>query len=150
MTAIIRRATAEDVPSIVALLADDPLGARREDPADLTPYLDAFALLDAAAHEVLVVAEDDGQVVGTLQLTVLRGLSRRAATRAQVEGVRVASAARRRGLGELLVRWAVAEARDRGCSVVQLTSDKSRADAHRFYERLGFTASHEGFKQALS
>jgi GNAT superfamily N-acetyltransferase len=147
---IIRRATAEDVPAIVAMLADDELGALRESPDDLTPYERAFAAIDAAEHEVLVVAERDGEVVGTLQLTVLRGLSRQGASRAQVEGVRVASAARGQGLGEELMRWAVDEAKARGCAVVQFTSDKSRLDAHRFYLRLGFTQSHEGFKLTLS
>ncbi|MCE6999262.1 GNAT family N-acetyltransferase [Saccharothrix sp. S26] len=147
---IIRRATAEDVPAIVALLADDQLGASRETPDDLAPYLRAFEAVDAAGHEVLAVAERDGEVVGTLQLTVLRGLSRRGATRAQVEGVRVASQARGQGVGERLLRWAVDEAEARGCAVVQFTSDKTRTDAHRFYRRLGFVASHEGFKLALS
>lgn len=147
---IIRRATAEDVPAIVAMLADDELGALRESPDDLAPYARAFEVIDASDHEVLVVAERDGEVVGTLQLTVLRGLSRRGALRAQVEGVRVASAARGQGLGEKLVRWAVEEARTRGCVVVQLTSDKSRVGAHRFYHRLGFAQTHEGFKLLLS
>jgi ribosomal protein S18 acetylase RimI-like enzyme len=147
---IIRRATAEDVPAIVALLADDELGARRESPDDLAPYLRAFEAVDAAGHELLAVAERDGEVVGTLQLTVLRGLSRAGATRAQVEGVRVASSARGQGLGEELMRWAIEEARARDCVVVQFTSDKTRVDAHRFYRRLGFAQSHEGFKLALS
>ncbi|MEU4443154.1 GNAT family N-acetyltransferase [Actinosynnema sp. NPDC050801] len=146
---IIRRATAEDVPAIVAMLADDELGARRESPDDLAPYLRAFEAIDAAGHELLAVAERDGEVVGTLQLTVLRGLSRRGAARAQVEAVRVASSMRGQGLGEELVRWAVDEARARGCVIVQFTSDKTRVDAHRFYRRLGFTQSHEGFKLLL-
>ena len=147
---IIRRATAEDVPAIVAMLADDELGARRESPDDLAPYLRAFEAIDAAGHEVLAVAERDGEVVGTLQLTVLRGLSRRGAARAQVEAVRVASSMRGQGLGERLVRWAVDEARARGCVIVQFTSDKTRVDAHRFYRRLGFAQSHEGFKLPLT
>ncbi|WP_082403722.1 GNAT family N-acetyltransferase [Saccharothrix sp. NRRL B-16348] len=147
---IIRRATVEDVPAIVALLADDDLGARRESPDDLAPYLRAFEAIDAAGHEVLAVAEREGEVVGTLQLTVLRGLSRRGAARAQVEAVRVASALRGQGLGERLMRWAIDEARARGCVVVQFTSDKSRVEAHRFYRRLGFAQSHEGFKLTLS
>ncbi|MEU4745777.1 GNAT family N-acetyltransferase [Actinosynnema sp. NPDC023658] len=147
---IIRRATAEDVPAIVAMLADDELGASRESPGDLAPYRRAFEAIDAAGHEVLAVAERDGEVVGTLQLTVLRGLSRRGASRAQIEAVRVASGARGQGLGEELVRWAIDEAKARGCAVVQLTSDKSRVAAHRFYLRLGFTRSHEGFKLPLS
>ncbi|WP_281277847.1 GNAT family N-acetyltransferase [Saccharothrix texasensis] len=147
---VVRRATAEDVPAIVAMLADDELGARRESPGDLGPYLRAFEAIDAADHELLAVAERDGAVVGTLQLTVLRGLSRGGASRAQIEAVRVASSTRGQGLGERLVRWAVEEARARGCAIVQFTSDKSRVDAHRFYRRLGFAQSHEGFKLELS
>lgn len=145
----IRTAMREDVPAIVALLADDPLGAQRESLEDLEPYLRAFAVLDADPHQVLVVADRDGVVVGTAQLSLLHGLSRRGATRAQIEGVRVAASERGSGLGTTLIEWAVGEARARGCALVQLTSDKSRVDAHRFYERLGFEATHEGFKLAL-
>ncbi len=147
---IIRRATAEDVPAIVAMLADDELGALRESPGDLAPYLRAFEAIDGAEHEVLAVAEREGEVVGTLQLTVLRGLSRKGATRAQVEAVRVVSSMRGQGLGEELMRWAIEEAKARGCVVVQLTSHQTRVDAHRFYHRLGFTRSHEGFKLPLA
>ena len=146
----IRRATREDVPAIVALLADDHLGAQRESPDDLEPYLAAFAVLDADPHQLLVVADRDGTVVGTAQLSLLAGLSRRGATRAQIEGVRVAATERGTGLGTTLIEWAVNEARARGCTVVQLTSDKSRVDAHRFYERLGFEATHEGFKMIIT
>lgn len=149
----IRSATRADVPAIVALLADDPLGAQRESlggsPEELEPYLRAFAVLDADPHQVLVVADRDGVVVGTAQLSLLAGLSRQGATRAQIEGVRVAASERGSGLGTTLIEWAVGEARERGCALVQLTSDKSRVDAHRFYERLGFTATHEGFKRQL-
>jgi GNAT superfamily N-acetyltransferase len=149
----IRTATRADVPAIVALLADDPLGAQRESlgesPSELEPYLRAFAVLDADPHQVLVVADREGVVVGTAQLSLLAGLSRRGATRAQIEGVRVAASERGSGLGTTLIEWAVGEARERGCALVQLTSDKSRVDAHRFYERLGFTATHEGFKRQL-
>ncbi|WP_344683522.1 GNAT family N-acetyltransferase [Saccharopolyspora taberi] len=146
---IIRRATGADVPAIVALLADDELGSTRESPDDLAPYEHAFAQIDADRGEHLVVAERDHQVIGTLQLSLLPGLSRRGALRAQIEGVRIAGSARGLGLGETLVRWAIDEARSLGCVLVQLTSDKTRGDAHRFYERLGFTASHEGFKLPL-
>lgn len=146
---LIRRATEEDLPAIVGLLADDEIGAGRESPHDLAPYRAAFAAIDADASETLVVAERDGAVVGTLQLSMLPGLSRRGALRAQVEGVRVASSARGEGLGERLLRWAIDEARTRGCVIVQLTSDKQRTDAHRFYQRLGFTATHEGYKLNL-
>lgn len=145
----VRRATREDVPAIVAMLADDPLGASREDLADDTAYLDAFERIDADPAHQLVVLDDDGTVVGTLQLTLLPGLSRRGALRAQVEAVRVASTHRGRRLGEQLVGWAVEEARSRGAVIVQLTTDASRTEAHRFYERLGFVASHVGMKLSL-
>ena len=145
----IQEATAGDVPGIVALLADDPLGATRETPGDLGPYQAAFAVVDADPRQLLVVAERDGRVVGTLQLTLLPGLARVGALRAQVEAVRVARDERGSGLGRVLLQWAVDEARRRGCALVQLTSDGSRVDAHRFYERLGFVPSHVGFKLAL-
>jgi GNAT superfamily N-acetyltransferase len=141
---VIRRATAEDVPAIVTLLADDHLGATRETPDDLTPYTRAFALIDADPSEYLAVAELDGEAVGTLQLSFIPGLSRRGAQRARIEAVRIAAPYRGRGFGETLVRWAIDTARGRGCALIQLTSDKARPDAHRFYRRLGFTASHEG------
>jgi GNAT superfamily N-acetyltransferase len=145
----IRRATAEDVPAIVAMLADDVLGAARETPHDLAPYVAAFAVIDADPHQRLVVAERDGQPVGTLQLTILPGLSRRAATRALVEAVRVSRDERGSGLGARLLTWAIDEARRSGCVLVQLTTDKARTDAHRFYEKLGFEATHLGYKLAL-
>lgn len=146
---VIRTATAADVPGIVSMLVDDELGATRESPDDLTPYRTAFAAIDADPHQHLVVAESNGQLIGTLQLTVIPGLSRRGASRGLVEGVRVAAAARGTGLGTTLLEWSIDKSRALGCSLVQLTSDKARVDAHRFYERLGFTASHEGFKLQL-
>jgi GNAT superfamily N-acetyltransferase len=146
----LRRATAADLPALVAMLADDPLGAGREaDDGDLTPYRRAFDLVDADPAHVLLVAVDGDDVVGTLQLSVLPGLARRGASRGQIEAVRVAAAARGRGLGAAMIGWAVEESRRRGCGLVQLTTDKSRTDARRFYERLGFVASHEGMKLAL-
>ncbi|WOI63500.1 GNAT family N-acetyltransferase [Streptomyces fradiae] len=146
---VIRRATVGDVPAIVALLADDPLGAQRESPDDLAPYLSAFERVVADPHQHLVIAVREGEVVGTLHLTVIPGLSRRGATRSLIEAVRVHADARGTGLGTVLVEWAVEESRRQNCALVQLTSDVSRTDAHRFYERLGFTASHLGFKLAL-
>ncbi|MBW1598686.1 GNAT family N-acetyltransferase [Streptomyces sp. JJ38] len=145
----IRPATADDIVDIVAMLADDALGAQRESPDDLTPYRTAFAAIAADPQQHLVVAERDGRTVGTLQLTVIPGLSRQGASRALIEAVRVHADERGSGLGSDLIRWAVQEARRLGCPLVQLTSDASRTDAHRFYERLGFTASHAGFKLAL-
>ncbi|MFJ9039807.1 GNAT family N-acetyltransferase [Streptomyces sp. NPDC102406] len=145
----IRAASAEDVPAIVAMLADDPLGARRESPDDLTPYLAAQARLSADPNQHLVVAVRQGRVVGTLQLTVVPGLSRKGATRSIIEGVRIHADERGSGLGTRLIEWAIEESRRQDCQLVQLTSDATRTDAHRFYERLGFTASHVGFKLAL-
>ncbi|KDR62677.1 GNAT family acetyltransferase [Streptomyces wadayamensis] len=135
--------------AIVAMLADDPLGATRESPDDLTPYLAAHTRLAADPNQHLVVAERAGKVVGTLQLTLIPGLSRRAATRSLIEGVRVHADERGSGLGTLLIEWAVETSRAEGCQLVQLTSDATREDAHRFYERLGFVASHVGFKLQL-
>ncbi|WP_216853075.1 GNAT family N-acetyltransferase [Phytoactinopolyspora halotolerans] len=146
----LRRATIDDVPAIIALLADDELGRRREMPDDRDPYDASFAAIDADPHQLLVVGESNGDIVATMQLTFIPGMSRRGTWRAQIEGVRVASSARGAGIGERLIRWAVEQARDRGCALVQLTSDASRTGAHRFYARLGFVASHTGFKLDLS
>ena len=148
---IFRRATAADLPAIVAMLADDGLGRGREDASLplVRGYTDAFAVIEADPNQMLAVAVSDGVVVGTLQLTFLPGLSHKGAWRGQVESVRVANSRRGTGLGQAMMEWAVAECRARGCRMVQLTTDKTRADAHRFYERLGFKASHEGFKLVL-
>jgi GNAT superfamily N-acetyltransferase len=145
----IRPADAADLGAIVAMLADDPLGAPRETPDDLAPYAAAFARVQADPHQVLVVADRGGTAIGTLQLTYIPGLSRRGATRATIEGVRVAGSARGAGVGARLVEWAIDEARGHGAALIQCTSDRSRVDAHRFYERLGFEATHVGFKLAL-
>lgn len=148
---IIRSARADDLSAVVRLLADDPLGATRETWADPlpTPYVEAFAAMERQGGNELLVALDGELVVGCLQLTCIPGISRRGAMRAQIEGVRVAASHRGRGLGEAMVRDAIERARAAGCVLVQLTSDASRADARRFYERLGFVASHVGFKQEL-
>jgi len=144
----VRRAARADVPAIVALLAADQIGASRDGGADLAPYERAFAAIDADPAQVLAVvtAPAGGAVVATLQLTVIPGLARRGSLRGQIEAVRVHEDLRGHGLGEALMTWAIDEARRRGCTLIQLTSDKRREDARRFYERLGFTASHEGFK----
>ncbi|MFJ8635020.1 GNAT family N-acetyltransferase [Streptomyces sp. NPDC093568] len=145
----IRPAVADDIPAIVGMLADDPLGAQRESPDDLTPYLAAFERLSSDPNQRMIVAVREGRVIGTLQLTVIPGLSRRGATRSIIESVRIHADERGSGLGTQLIEWAIDESRRLNCQLVQLTSDKSRADAHRFYERLGFTASHTGFKLEL-
>lgn len=145
----IRPAVADDIPAIVALLADDPLGAQRESPDDLAPYLTALHRLAADPNQHLTVAVREGRVVGTLQLTVIPGLSRRGAVRSIVEAVRVHADERGSGLGTQLMEWAIDESRRQGCQLVQLTSDATRTDAHRFYRRLGFTDSHVGFKLQL-
>lgn len=149
---LLRRAEAMDLPAIVGLLAADQLGAHRDgiDGADgIAPYERAFAAIDADPAHLLVVGTREGDVVATLQLSVLPGLARRGSTRMQIEAVRVRSDLRGLGLGEALVRWSIDHARACGCALVQLTSDKTRTEAHRFYGRLGFMASHEGFKLRL-
>lgn len=150
-TPTIRDATRDDLPAIVRMLADDPLGAKRERAVDPLPqqYLDAFDALQTHIGNHLLVAELDGKVVGCLQLTYIPGLSRLGQTRAQIESVRIDSSMRGRKLGELMIQDAVARARRHGCGLVQLTTDKARADAQRFYERLGFVATHIGMKLSL-
>ncbi len=145
---VIRRAVVGDVPALAKLLADDALGATRE-VRDPGPYLRAFEQVDADPNQFLLVAVTGGAVIGTLQLSLIRSLSRAGALRGQIEAVRVRADHRGRGTGGALVRWAIDEARRRGCALVQLTTDRSRADALRFYERLGFTASHVGLKLSV-
>jgi ribosomal protein S18 acetylase RimI-like enzyme len=143
----IRRARRADVGVIVAMLADDPLGSARERLEDPLPpcYFGAFDALEQNSHIRLVVAEqDDGAVVGCLQLCILPGLSSQGASRGLIEDVRVATHCRSRGIGEQLVQWAVAEARGKGCKLVELLTHNSRVDAQRFYRRLGFQSSHVG------
>ena len=143
----IRRARRDDVVRIVAMLADDPLGGARERLEDPLPqlYFDAFERVARDPNIQLVVAEDgEGVVVGCLQLCILPGVSSQGASRGLLEDVRVASDCRSRGIGEQLVQWAVAEARARGCKLVELLTHHTRVDAQRFYERLGFARSHVG------
>ncbi|HEX6980366.1 MAG TPA: GNAT family N-acetyltransferase [Alphaproteobacteria bacterium] len=146
-----RSARREDLSAIVRLLADDPLGATRERYEDPLPeaYQQAFDAIAAQAGNEIIVAELDGQIVGCLQLTVIPGLSRMGMTRGQIEGVRVDARLRGRRIGERMIRAAIECARAQGCRLVQLTTDKSRPDAHRFYENLGFVASHVGMKLSL-
>jgi len=144
-----RRATLQDVPAVVALLADDRLGATREDPDDLPLYERAFDRVDRDPGQFLVVGELDGTVVATAQLTFVPGLSRRGSTRALVEAVRVTGSRRGNGLGSAMIGWVIEECRSRGCSRLSLTSDLTREDAHRFYLALGFARSHAGFSLPL-
>lgn len=146
-----RPATREDVPVLVQMLADDPLGARREQFENpLSPsYYDAFAHIDVDPHNELIVAEKDGAIVGMLQLTFIPYLTYQGGWRALIEGVRVASSARGQGIGAALLTWAIDRAREKCCHLVQLTTDKTRPDALAFYERLGFRATHEGMKLHL-
>ncbi len=152
----VRPAIAADLPEIVRLLADDPLGARRERFEDPLPpaygvAFDAIARQDG--NQVLVAVEADSlgieRIVGSLQLTLIPGLARLGTTRAQIEAVRVDARRRGQGIGEALFQAAIEIAREGGCGLVQLTTDKSRPDAQRFYRRLGFIASHQGMKLPL-
>lgn len=149
---LIRPATTNDVPTIVAMLAHDKLGRLREDYQDPLPdaYLRAFARIDSDNNQHLVVLEDEQQVIGTLQLTFIPYLTYRGGIRAQIEAVRIHGDYRGQGLGEQLFNWAIEQARVEGAHVVQLTTDKKRPEALRFYEKLGFVASHEGMKLHLS
>ena len=148
---VFRKAVAADLDTIVRLLADDPLGRERETPGTTLDagYPDAFAAIESDPHQLLVVADRGGRVVGVLQLSFIPGLTRRGMWRGQIEGVRVAAGERGSGLGRAMLEWAIARCREHGCGLVQLTSDTSRADAHRFYEALGFRASHRGYKLTL-
>ncbi|MBB4920682.1 GNAT family N-acetyltransferase [Streptosporangium saharense] len=146
---IFRTATIEDVPVVLALLADDAVsGAAQGEYGEA--HRAAFEAIEADPHNELIVAELDGEVVGTMQLTYIPGISRGGALRLQIEAVRIAAHLRGRGLGGQMMRWAVERGRTRGCALVQLTTNKVRGDAHRFYDSLGFVASHEGYKLALN
>lgn len=147
-----RDATVDDLPVIVRMYADDQLGQTREVPSEpvSTEYLDAFRQIDGDPRHRLVVAEEDGDIVGTLQLSFLPHLVLVGGERAQVEAVRVRTDRRGGGLGEALVSWAIEQARRRRCRLVQLTTNADRDDAQRFYERLGFSPTHVGMKMDLS
>ena len=150
-TIAFRRARASDLPVLIALLADDEIGRARED-VSLPPapaYEAAFAAIDADPNQHLAVICEGERVIGTLQLTFIPGLSRTGALRGQIEGVRIAADRRGDGLGHRVFDWAIEQCRVRGCVLVQLTTDAGRPDAHRFYEQLGFVASHLGYKKML-
>ncbi|MFI5491249.1 GNAT family N-acetyltransferase [Actinoplanes sp. NPDC051859] len=150
---IFRLASRADVPTILRLLADDDIARSREaaaDPQQIDPaYWAAFEAIDADPRNELIVAELAGQIVGTCQLTYTPSLSRRGTERMTIEAVRVRADQRGQGLGRRMMAWSLDRARDRGCRLAQLTTDKRRSDAHRFYAGLGFQATHEGFKISL-
>ena len=147
----IRRAIRNDVPEIVRLLAEDPISAQRERYAKPLPdsYYAAFESINASDHNELIVAESGGEIVGTFQITLIPYLTYQGSWRLLVENVHVLSRVRGQGVGSMMMRWAIARAQERGCRIVQLTSDKRRSDAKRFYEKLGFAATHEGMKLPL-
>lgn len=146
---IFREAVRADLPTLIALLADDVLGKARDFTEVDEAYERAFADITADPRNQQIVADRGGEVVGCLQITYIPGLGRHGAERALIESVRVRSDLRGQGLGRLMMVWAIDRARQRDCALVQLTTDKSRADAHRFYRTLGFVASHEGMKLPL-
>lgn len=148
MNVVLRKATAHDVQTIVDLIRDDDPGKFREVAAD-DRHHHAFETIAGDENQLLAVAELDGRVVGCFQLTFIPGLSRHGAWRGQIEAVRVAREVRGKGIGQQMMNWAIARCRERNCALVQLTSDRTRLQAHRFYEGLGFTASHAGFKLRL-
>lgn len=147
-----REATAADLPQIVRLLADDPLGSTRETPGEEIPeaYFTAFAAIEKDPNNAVIVAEVAGDLAGCLQLTYIPGLTYTGSERAQIEGVRIAAEQRGRGVGQLMINWAIDQARARGCRVVQLTTDRQRPDAIRFYQKIGFRPSHMGMKYHLT
>src|SRR3569832_714313 len=148
---VFRRAREADVPAIIALLADDVLGVFRETmgPESYPQYLNAFRTIDADPNQFLLVVEDGTQIVGTLQLTIIAGLARGGLKRGLVEAVRVAGDRRGEKIGEAMFAWVLEKCRHERCGIVQLTTDKSRTEAHRFYDRLGFEPSHIGYKMML-
>jgi GNAT superfamily N-acetyltransferase len=148
---VFRRATEADLPAIIGLLADDILGSSREATgAESYPqYLNAFRAIDADANQYLLVVDDGTGIAGTLQLTFIAGLAHGGLKRGQIEAVRVASDRRGAKIGEAMFDWAFEQCRRERCGIVQLTTDKARTDAHRFYDRLGFEPSHIGYKIKL-
>ena len=148
---IFRTALLADLPAIVELLVDDELGSQREtlsSPLD-ERYVVAFNAIEVDPNQRLVVAIDGETVIGTLQISFIPGVARRGAWRGQIEAVRIAAPFRSTGIGQQMFEWAISECKARGCKLVQLTTDKGRPDAHRFYEKIGFIASHEGYKLIL-
>lgn len=147
----IRKAFVDDLPYIIRLLANDALGIKRESYQEPLPqeYYRAFTDIAADKNQYLMVIEEHNKIIGTLQLTIIANLTYRGGKRAQIEGVRIDDTYRGQGIGKTLIEWAINKAREVGCHVVQLTTDKQRPDALTFYKKLGFIASHEGLKLHL-
>ncbi len=147
-----RKAIKEDIPKLVEMIADDALGQTRENFQDPLPevYYDAFQKIDSDPNQELIVLQDtDGSIIGTLQLSFIQYLTYQGGIRAQIEAVRIRKDKRGEGLGETLFKWAIERAKDRNAHLIQLTTDKKRPEALKFYEKLGFKASHEGMKLHL-
>ena len=149
---IFRRATRADLEAIVDMLVDDYIGAKREDgsrPLN-AKYLAAFAAIEADPNQFLLVVEEAGEIVGSLQLSFIPGIARLGIWRGQIEGVRIKLSKRGSGLGHKMFDWAIEQCRSKGCELVQLAMEKTRTETLRFYESLGFKASHEGLKLDLT
>mgnify|MGYP000232601871 FL=1 len=151
MNIIHRRAKLEDLKAIVSLLVDDKLGHTREQAGDeiAQEYLDAFAKIDSDSNQYLMVLENDGEVIGTCHLTLMPSLTFSGSTRLQIEAVRVNSNIRGQNLGQQMIKFAINWGKEHGATIIQLTTNKERPDALKFYEKLGFKASHEGMKLYL-
>ena len=149
---IARKMQKADLGIVVSLLADDELGRSREDDANIVhaDYLRAFEQIQSDVNQYAAIFEINGETIGCLQITFIPGLSRLGSLRGQIEGVRVSRDFRGKGYGAKMIAWAINKCRDRGCRMVQLTSDKTRENAIQFYEKLGFVRSHEGFKLTLA
>lgn len=144
-----RKADLEDVPFIIEMLANDKLGSQRENYQQPLPqlYYDAFEKINADANqELMVVENNENEIIGTLQLSFIQYLTYQGGIRAQIEAVRIREDQRGKGIGDAVFRWAIQRAKEKGAHLLQLTTDKKRPDALRFYEKLGFKASHEGMK----
>lgn len=150
MNLIFRKATRADIHDIVRLLAEDSLASSREQYENIpASYYSAFDIINADKNNYLLMVELDGKIAGTMQLTFTTYMTYQGGKRAQIEGVRIDKDARGQGIGQAMIKWAINKAREKGCHVVQLTTDKRRPDALEFYKKLGFLASHEGLKLYL-
>ena len=151
LTVLARPALTDDLPAIVGLLADDVLGHGRENigPSLHSDYFDAFEAIDNDPNQVFAIFEAEGIIIGCLQLSFTPRLPRQGAWLGQIESVRIFFERRGAGLGQEMISWAIDTCRERGCRIIQLTSDKARKDAAEFYRALGFVASQEGFKKII-